>query len=777
MGCGRGRQKHQRFMGSILGITILFSSLIISCRETKKVCNELTNTGCGRDSTTAPIEKTSANIVGHLLPASATIATPPKNVIAIFSQPMSILDSSVFIIGGSCQKLPTISLVAMNSDFTVATATLSGASCGDGEDLTIALDPTLTKNAQGITELSDSVSETYTISTTKPVVLLGKATNTELNAFSSATISLTFIPFNNIGISLTNVLTAAGDGITLTSLSGTPKCLLALSGLTTSGATLTINKCTGNGSFMLHVNEGVLEDSEGNFSLISAESSVITITEHGPSLVNLIPGSSVVNPIPTVIIATFNESMTMLNPTNFILSGTCTTMPTVSAVSSNSDKTIATATLTGGTCMEQQVLTVTVDPILTTNFKGTAGTGPALSTTYTLRTTGPSASLDTPSTTLLKASTTATIALTYSASSHEDETVLTGTLTSTGGGVTVTPLSGNPACTVKVSAISKAGAILTLSACSGNGTISVHINAGTAKNTLNIPSTASPESATISIDNSPPTLLSSIPASASSFSSMPNSIVLTFSEQVNTTAANYATSSGICKSNPTISSISGSGTTTITINLNGGVCIGSQSIVLTTAMSKITDLIGNSGAGTKTLTLNHAYKKIFVTAAAYNGDLGGIRGADDKCAADSNKPDSNTYKAMVVDTSGKTRLACTSANCATGGISENVAWVLAANTDYARIDGSSPIATTTSAGIFAFPLINGFTATTKIVITGLDASWNGPTSQNCSGWTTASSGGPFSMNTAQDSSATTNLSIQATSDNCGGNHYLYCVEQ
>ena len=68
-------------------------------------------------------------------------------------------------------------------------------------------------------------------------------------------------------------------------------------------------------------------------------------------------------------------------------------------------------------------------------------------------------------------------------------------------------------------------------------------------------------------------------------------------------------------------------------------------------------------------------KTLFVTAAGYNGNLGGVSGADAKCMADANKPsDGKTYKAMLTD--GSTRIACTSANCTTSGNAEHLGWVL-----------------------------------------------------------------------------------------------------
>ncbi|MDA1353984.1 MAG: DUF1554 domain-containing protein [bacterium] len=123
---------------------------------------------------------------------------------------------------------------------------------------------------------------------------------------------------------------------------------------------------------------------------------------------------------------------------------------------------------------------------------------------------------------------------------------------------------------------------------------------------------------------------------------------------------------------------------------------------------------------------------VFVTDAAYIGNLGGISGADDKCNAHANKPNnSGDYKAMLV--LNDVREACQTANCTDGGIDENIDWVLKPNTNYVRPD-LARIMTTNDAGIFPFGtlenpwVING----TVWVFTGVHVAWI-TAATNCNG--------------------------------------------
>ncbi len=173
--------------------------------------------------------------------------------------------------------------------------------------------------------------------------------------------------------------------------------------------------------------------------------------------------------------------------------------------------------------------------------------------------------------------------------------------------------------------------------------------------------------------------------------------------------------------------------------------------------------------------------RMFVTAATYNGVLGGVTGADAKCASDTNKPSTGTYKAMLVD--GTNRVACTTANCS-GGISENVNWVLKANTAYTRTDGTA-IGTTNSAAIFT-TLTNAVTTspTYNEYRTGMAFSstpdWKAHATGHCTNYS-ASSGtgvcGNASSSAISTGGGTSSNFLYTNGTSCGTSVALLCVEQ
>lgn len=78
-------------------------------------------------------------------------------------------------------------------------------------------------------------------------------------------------------------------------------------------------------------------------------------------------------------------------------------------------------------------------------------------------------------------------------------------------------------------------------------------------------------------------------------------------------------------------------------------------------------------------------KHVFLTSAAFASDMGGVSGADAKCAGDANYPGQGIYKAMIVTSQAvvQRRIACHSADCK-GGESEHEDWVFHASTTYRR---------------------------------------------------------------------------------------------
>ncbi len=129
--------------------------------------------------------------------------------------------------------------------------------------------------------------------------------------------------------------------------------------------------------------------------------------------------------------------------------------------------------------------------------------------------------------------------------------------------------------------------------------------------------------------------------------------------------------------------------------------------------------------------------KFFTTSTTYTGARGGIAGADAKCMSDSKKPTEPAravYKAFLVD--DVNRIACTTSNCLTGGISEHVNWILKPNTTYVRAVDGVTIATTNSFGIFSSQTNDAENPSVTTIFSGFDAGgWLTRSGGHCNRWT------------------------------------------
>lgn len=198
----------------------------------------------------------------------------------------------------------------------------------------------------------------------------------------------------------------------------------------------------------------------------------------------------------------------------------------------------------------------------------------------------------------------------------------------------------------------------------------------------------------------------------------------------------------------------------------------------------VTDVAGNALASTFTQANGFttvALPRIWVTATVPPADMSGKAGAtgiaraDAYCndAGDGNHPGSGTYKALLVD--GNNRIACTTANCATGGATENVDWVMSANQTYIRPDGTV-IGTTTAAGIlttFTNPIVNS--GTDVWVWTGMQANYTTLNdNHHCFEWTVTGAQSGLAGNAKLGNTG----AIYSSATLCSGTiAKLTCVEQ
>ncbi|HRP70608.1 MAG TPA: DUF1554 domain-containing protein, partial [Turneriella sp.] len=188
-----------------------------------------------------------------------------------------------------------------------------------------------------------------------------------------------------------------------------------------------------------------------------------------------------------------------------------------------------------------------------------------------------------------------------------------------------------------------------------------------------------------------------------------------------------------------------------------------------TNYSGVTGTALHTGISLKNIAAGDKY--IFFTSSASSGSFGGASGADAKCNAAANKPNTSTYKAII---GGGGRTACTTANCGTGGATEHTDWVLLPTQRYTRSDGTE-IGTTNTAGIFIFPLTNAVSTSSSSPWTGLSTTWL--TSFSCSNWSTTTGTGTAGV-TSYVSSMVLDAGFGGGNGlGCSVNYPLYCAEQ
>ncbi|MBM9500554.1 DUF1554 domain-containing protein [Leptospira sp. 201903071] len=203
--------------------------------------------------------------------------------------------------------------------------------------------------------------------------------------------------------------------------------------------------------------------------------------------------------------------------------------------------------------------------------------------------------------------------------------------------------------------------------------------------------------------------------------------------------------------------------------------------------SKDSDLIAllllNQSQRTQSSESN-TFKYLFVTADAHNGNFGGISGADTFCRTQTptGLGTTGSFKALINAQNGgagNTRIASLNADANFNGRGDGqVEWVLKADTEYRRTDGTTIVFRTNSRRLFDFnpanSLLNAFTTAAggARIWTALNADWS-PTN-SCADWTSADAGdqGEVGIPTERDIQ-----SIHIGTINCNTTARVLCIEQ
>jgi hypothetical protein len=223
-------------------------------------------------------------------------------------------------------------------------------------------------------------------------------------------------------------------------------------------------------------------------------------------------------------------------------------------------------------------------------------------------------------------------------------------------------------------------------------------------------------------------------------------------------------------------SVSVSGAATAQISINGGAWVTSGLIAsgqtlqvrLTssnTISTTLTATVTVGGTSTNwTVTTKAGNTRIFLSSNSYNGNFGGLSGADAVCNTEASSLGYSGYWMAILSdayTSAKDRLTIT----------------------YPVVRASATSTTVASSNLWGGTLANAISATSANTWTGTDSSgtknYNGAVSTNtwqyCSNWTYGGGGGTAAENGT--SASTTTTWAFATNVICSNAYRIYCIEQ
>jgi hypothetical protein len=455
------------------------------------------------------------------------------------------------------------------SDTTTRTVTISSIT-GEGT-IGITIAPNTARDAQGNYAPGSAPSATVNVGNIGPTLTLG-APSTSLTRTGPVTYTVTYTGADSV--------TLASSDITLNK-TGTANGTLAVSGSGTSTRTVTLASITGDGTLGITIAANTARDSTGNYAPASAPSQTFTVDNTAPTISVGAPSSTSTKTGPVSYTVTYSgaDSVTLATG-NITLNKTGTANGTVAVSGSGtSTRTVTISSITGtGT------LGIAIAANTASDSAGNYVAASASSATFAVDNTPVNTMTVTvgpPSTTLRRAGSSVTYAVTYTGAS---------TVTLSSADVTLNK-TGTANGTVAVSGSGTTTRTITISSITGDGTLGVTVEANTARDSAGNYAPASAPSQTFTVDNTAPTLSIGAP-SASSTETGPTTYVVTYSgaDSVTLTSSDI-TLNKTGTANGTVA-VSGSGTSTRTITISS--ITGTGSLGISIAAGTATDAAGNS---------------------------------------------------------------------------------------------------------------------------------------------------------------------------------------
>lgn len=356
-------------------------------------------------------------------------------------------------------------------------------------------------------------------------------------------------------------------------------------------------------------------DSAGNIGVGQLQE-IYVIDTVGPTSATFLPEASRIKAIPGTIEVTFNEEIDpdSLTLGAFSVSGCGVTPPGLSLGTVSSDK--AQIILTGGTCVNDETLELTVDFSTVKDTMGSLGTG-SESVIYTYDTVGPDATSVAPATvTVAGVSDPMTVTVSF------DEEVLLSSVAALTD-LTISGTCGSLPTAVLTSTVSGTDISFELigASCSHGQTLTVSLDGTSITDSAGNPGTGS-ASATYTVDTTGPSVASVLPVSGV-VSSVPASVTFTFSEVLDPLSVDIGdfNVAGSCGTPPNLSLGVVSGTD-VEIILSGATCAEATTVVLTAVTSGIKDSYGNDGTTSSGVTYTLASPGPVVGAFSPGDQLG-----------------------------------------------------------------------------------------------------------------------------------------------------------
>lgn len=405
--------------------------------------------------------------------------------------------------------------------------------------------------------------------------------------------------YSTVPTNITVTFAETIDGTTVTaadfSVTGTCSTLPNVAVQSAIGSTVTLNLtgaiCALGENITLTTNLGGISDPIGNPGT-GSPSATYTIDNIGPTSAVFNPVAARFSTIPTTVTATFNEAVTPTSVTDadFIVSGTCSTLPTLSVTQVIG--TTVTFSLTGANCILDETVVITLDFTNTTDVTGNAGVGSS-NVTYTYDDVGPIATAINPVTASVAAIPTS-ISVTFT------ENLLASSLVDS-------DLIINGTCatlpTVTLSSVNTATATFTLAndSCTNGQTVIVTMNGSAITDAAGNAGTGS-VSTSYTFDDIGP-MVSSVSPTTATVNTIPATVTFYFDEPLLSSSvdATDVNVTGSCSTLPTLSLVNVSGSTAV-FSLAGANCATGETTVLTMEGSNVTDSAANVGSASITAT-------------------------------------------------------------------------------------------------------------------------------------------------------------------------------